>query len=89
MTKIADVRAYEILDSRGNPTVNVDVVLESGALGSASVPSGASTGSPSRSARASCTTAMVPAACSPPMTAVLAFGQEKQKRGWKPRPHMP
>ena len=45
MTKIADVRAYEILDSRGNPTVNVDVVLESGALGSASVPSGASTGS--------------------------------------------
>jgi len=45
MTKIADVRAYEILDSRGNPTVNVDVRLESGALGSACVPSGASTGS--------------------------------------------
>ncbi len=45
MTKIADVRAYEILDSRGNPTINVDVLLESGALGSACVPSGASTGS--------------------------------------------
>ncbi|MFZ5652967.1 MAG: phosphopyruvate hydratase [Pseudomonadota bacterium] len=45
MTKIADIRAYEILDSRGNPTLNVDVVLERGALGSACVPSGASTGS--------------------------------------------
>jgi enolase 1/2/3 len=44
MTAITDIRAREILDSRGNPTVEVDVVLESGALGRASVPSGASTG---------------------------------------------
>jgi enolase len=42
--KIADVRARQILDSRGNPTVEVDVVLESGAVGRAAVPSGASTG---------------------------------------------
>lgn len=45
MTKIKDVRGREILDSRGNPTVEVDMVLESGAFGRASVPSGASTGS--------------------------------------------
>ncbi len=45
MTRIADIRAYEVLDSRGNPTVNVDVVLENGAVGSACAPSGASTGS--------------------------------------------
>ncbi len=45
MTKIADIRAYEVLDSRGNPTVCADVVLDSGALGSACAPSGASTGS--------------------------------------------
>ncbi len=44
MSKIADVRAREILDSRGNPTVEVDVTLDSGATGRASVPSGASTG---------------------------------------------
>ncbi|HKP17976.1 MAG TPA: phosphopyruvate hydratase [Gaiellaceae bacterium] len=44
MTPIADVRARQILDSRGNPTVEVDVRLESGALGRAAVPSGASTG---------------------------------------------
>src|SRR3954466_10591998 len=44
MTAIADVRARQILDSRGNPTVEVDVVLESGAVGRAAVPSGASTG---------------------------------------------
>jgi enolase len=43
-TKIADLRAREIIDSRGNPTVEVDVVLESGVLGRAAVPSGASTG---------------------------------------------
>jgi enolase len=42
--KILDVRAREILDSRGNPTVEVDVVLEGGARGRAAVPSGASTG---------------------------------------------
>jgi len=44
MAAIADIIAREILDSRGNPTVEVDVVLESGALGRAAVPSGASTG---------------------------------------------
>ena len=45
MSKIVDVEALEVLDSRGNPTVAVDVILESGAVGSAMVPSGASTGS--------------------------------------------
>ena len=44
MTKIADIRAYEVLDSRGNPTINADVILECGAVGSACAPSGASTG---------------------------------------------
>ena len=44
MTKIKDVKAREILDSRGNPTVEVDVILENGILGRAAVPSGASTG---------------------------------------------
>lgn len=42
--KILEVRAREILDSRGNPTVEVDVVLEEGSMGRAAVPSGASTG---------------------------------------------
>ena len=42
--KIQKVLAREILDSRGNPTVEVDVVLRNGALGRAAVPSGASTG---------------------------------------------
>ena len=42
--RISEVRAREILDSRGNPTVEVDVVLASGAMGRAAVPSGASTG---------------------------------------------
>ncbi|MFM7158683.1 MAG: phosphopyruvate hydratase, partial [Bacteroidota bacterium] len=41
---IADVHAREILDSRGNPTIEVDVILEDGSFGSAAVPSGASTG---------------------------------------------
>ncbi len=45
MTEIVDIKAYEILDSRGNPTVEADVVLASGAVGSACAPSGASTGS--------------------------------------------
>ena len=45
MGKIKNVIAREILDSRGNPTVEVDVILENGILGRASVPSGASTGS--------------------------------------------
>jgi enolase len=45
VTFIEDVTAREILDSRGNPTVEVDILLESGASGRASVPSGASTGS--------------------------------------------
>ncbi len=43
-TRISEIRAREILDSRGNPTVEVDVRLEGGALGRAAVPSGASTG---------------------------------------------
>ena len=45
MTKIVDIKAFEVLDSRGNPTVNADVILESGVVGSACAPSGASTGS--------------------------------------------
>src|SRR6201993_1174305 len=44
MTAIVEVVAREILDSRGNPTVEADVLLESGTMGRASVPSGASTG---------------------------------------------
>ena len=44
MTKIVDIRAHEMLDSRGNPTIEATVELESGARGSALVPSGASTG---------------------------------------------
>ena len=44
MTEIVDISAREILDSRGNPTVEVDVTLEDGAFGRAAVPSGASTG---------------------------------------------
>lgn len=44
MTKISNVKGREILDSRGNPTVEVDVILENGVLGRACVPSGASTG---------------------------------------------
>ena len=44
MTIISDVYAREVLDSRGNPTVEVEVYLESGAFGRAIVPSGASTG---------------------------------------------
>lgn len=45
MAEIVDIKAFEILDSRGNPTVEADVVLASGAVGSACAPSGASTGS--------------------------------------------
>jgi enolase len=45
MSKIIDVKAREILDSRGNPTIEVDIRTEDGALGRAAVPSGASTGS--------------------------------------------
>lgn len=44
MTEIIDVRAREILDSRGNPTVEADIILACGAMGRAAVPSGASTG---------------------------------------------
>src|SRR5947199_10481487 len=43
-TSISRIHAREILDSRGNPTIEVDVRLESGALGRAAIPSGASTG---------------------------------------------
>ena len=44
MSAIIDIFAREILDSRGNPTVECDVLLESGVMGRAAVPSGASTG---------------------------------------------
>ena len=44
LTTITDVRAREILDSRGNPTIEVDVLLEDGSFGRAAIPSGASTG---------------------------------------------
>src|SRR5258705_5934221 len=44
MSTILDIQAREILDSRGNPTVEVDVILTGGAVGRAAVPSGASTG---------------------------------------------
>jgi enolase 1/2/3 len=44
VSKIIDIRGREIMDSRGNPTVEADVILESGAIGRAAVPSGASTG---------------------------------------------
>jgi enolase len=44
MSKIIEIQAREIIDSRGNPTVEVDVILDSGVLGRAAVPSGASTG---------------------------------------------
>lgn len=45
MTLIADIKAREVLDSRGNPTVEADVILKSGVMGTACAPSGASTGS--------------------------------------------
>jgi enolase len=45
MSKITKIKAREILDSRGNPMVEVDVILANGILGRAAVPSGASTGS--------------------------------------------
>ncbi|TNE87326.1 phosphopyruvate hydratase [Porticoccus sp.] len=45
MSNIIDIRAYEVLDSRGNPTVEADVILEDGSVGTACAPSGASTGS--------------------------------------------
>src|SRR5215510_2962727 len=44
MTKIQNIQAREILDSRGNPTVEVDLTLQCGSIGRAAVPSGASTG---------------------------------------------
>src|SRR5947208_12110821 len=44
MSAIFDIQAREILDSRGNPTVEVEVILAGGAIGRAAVPSGASTG---------------------------------------------
>jgi enolase len=44
MSYITDIWAREILDSRGNPTVEVDVMLDDGSFGRAAVPSGASTG---------------------------------------------
>ena len=44
MAKISDIKAREIIDSRGNPTVEADIVLDNGVVGRAAVPSGASTG---------------------------------------------
>ena len=44
MTAILDIHAREIMDSRGNPTIEVDVTLDDGSMGRAAVPSGASTG---------------------------------------------
>ena len=44
MSTIIDILGRQILDSRGNPTVEVDVVLDDGSIGTAAVPSGASTG---------------------------------------------
>ena len=44
MSNIVDVHGREVLDSRGNPTVEVEVVLDDGSFGRAAVPSGASTG---------------------------------------------
>src|SRR5688572_4996395 len=44
MSKIIDIKGFEVMDSRGNPTVMAEVILESGAVGSACAPSGASTG---------------------------------------------
>ena len=54
MSTITSIHARQIVDSRGNPTVEVEVALESGRRGLAAVPSGASTGS---SRRSSCATA--------------------------------
>ena len=45
MAKIIDIKGREVLDSRGNPTVEADVILENGIIASACAPSGASTGS--------------------------------------------
>ena len=45
MAKIVDIKGREVLDSRGNPTVEADVLLDNGIIGSACAPSGASTGS--------------------------------------------
>ena len=44
MSRIVDIVGREVIDSRGNPTVEADVILDSGVLGRAAVPSGASTG---------------------------------------------
>jgi len=51
MAKISRIIGREILDSRGNPTVEADVYLESGVMGRAAAPSGASTGSRTRATR--------------------------------------
>ena len=66
--EIVDVLGREILDSRGNPTVEVEVYLEDGTVGRAAVPSGASTGISSRPASSATATRAVTwaRACSPP-----------------------
>jgi enolase len=48
MTRISEITACEILDSRGNPTIEVEVTLDDGTIGHAAVPSGASTPGPTR-----------------------------------------
>ena len=63
MTAIVDIIGREILDSRGNPTVEVDVVLEDGSKGRAAVPSGASTGPTRRSSCATAASAISARAC--------------------------
>ena len=79
MTAIIDIHARQILDSRGNPTVEVDVILESGGCGRAAVPSGASTG-----ARA--TTAPL-AAAAPTVTVSTVIARDKHSCGcWQDCP---
>ena len=68
MTTIIDVSARQILDSRGNPTVEVEVELESGAVGRADVPSGASTGEYEAVELRDDTASTSARACAPPST---------------------
>lgn len=58
MAKIVDIKGREVLDSRGNPTVEADVILDNGIVGSACAPSGASTGSREASSCAMATRAV-------------------------------
>ena len=80
MSDILDVYGREVLDSRGNPTVEVEVVLEDGSFGRAMVPSGASTGAFEACARAFrrpsstlTTSALTPSWASTPSTSALSM----------------